>query len=115
MEIQKGALQFVREFNSSNLNSLIKIEPRIAFKRIEKLGLNPTIKDLQLFKNIHYIETVKLHLVEGKGLFYYVFNIKKIKEDLFNSGWKIGFLKNLLKIKLPYYKIYNFLTKYREQ
>ena len=114
VKIQEGAIHFVKEFNISNLNSVIKIEPDLAFKRIEKLGLNPSGRDLELFKNIPYVETVKLHLVEGKGLFYYMFHIKELKEDLYNSGWKIGFLKNLLKINLPYYKIYNFLIKHKE-
>ena len=55
-------------------------------------------------------------MVDGKvasprSMFSYVLNVKKLKQDLANSEWKIGFLKRLLVIPFPYYKIYNFLKK----
>ena len=36
---------------------------------------------------------------------------RELKEDLLDSEWKIGFMKRLFKIKLPYYKIYLLLKK----
>ena len=41
----------------------------------------------------------------------YIINPKKLKKDLLLSRWKIGFLKKLLKIKLPYIKMYKMLRK----
>ena len=115
MQIQNGALTFVKEFNSNEISNIIELNHSTTFVEMEKLGLNPTLKEIQLFENIPYIETIKLHLIERKGLFYYIFHIKKFKEDFYNSGWKIGFLKKVFKIKLPYFKIYKFLLKYKEQ
>ena len=114
MQIQEGALTFVKEFYFNEISDLINLKPETTFLEMKKLGLNPNLKDIQIFKNIPYIETTKLHLIEGKSFFYYIFHVKNIKEDLYNSGWKIGFLKNIFKITLPYYKIYSYLIKHKE-
>ena len=115
IEIQNGAIKFVKDFNVNPISKIVELKPNTTFEELEEIGLNPTLKDLKLFKDMPYVETVKMNLVEGKGLITYMFNLKKCKDDLFNSGWKIGFLKNLLKINLPYYKIYKSLLKHKEK
>lgn len=115
IRLQEGALTFVKDFFSNGISEIIDLKPDTTFIKMEKLGLEPNLKEIKLFKNIPYMETIKLHLIEGKGLIYYLFHFKKFKEDLYNSGWKIGFLKNILKIKLPYYKIYSFFIKHKEK
>lgn len=115
IKLQDGALEFVKDFDSNEISQIINFKAETTFIEMEKLGLNPNLKEIKLFRRIPYIETIKLHLIESRGLFYYIFHLKKFKEDLYNSGWKIGFLKNLFKIKLPYYKIYSFLIKRKEK
>ena len=115
VDIQNGAIKFVTDFNINPISKIIELNSNTAFEELEEMGLNPTLKDLKLFKDMPYVETVKMNLVEGKGLITYIFDLKKCKDDFFNSGWKIGFLKNLLKIKLPYYRIYKSLLKHKEK
>ena len=80
-----------------------------------QLGLNPTNKDIKLFENTPYIETAKKNMIEARSLIYYLFNIKELKKDFINSGWKIGFLKKLLKLNMPYFKIYKYLLNLKEK
>lgn len=115
IKIQEGALDFVKSFNLSSISKIIELEKDTAFLEMENLGLHPGLKDIQIFKDIPYIETEKLKLIEGKSLPYYIFHVKRIKKDLYSSGWKIGFLKNVFKINLNYVSIYNFLINYKEK
>ena len=45
-------------------------------------------------------------MASPKSLFYYLFHPRKLKVDIGKSGWTIGFMKRLFKIKLPYWNIY---------
>lgn len=115
MNIQNGALEFIKDAMNSKIESCIRINNEIAHFNILKLGLEPTLDDIKIFENIPYIETVKRKMIEKKSLIYYLFNIKRLKQDFFDSGWKIGFLKSFLKLKLPYFKLYSFLLRYKEE
>lgn len=111
-KIQNGAISFVNDFNISELKNNIKMTPEITLTGLLKLGLTPTKDDINIFCNINYTETTTHKFVENAPLLYYVFNIKKFKEDFLNSRWKIGFLKCTFKINfINYYKLYMFLKK----
>ena len=109
-EIQDGAIEFIKEFNKFKISNRI-IEPNIAWKSICKLGLKPSLYDIKLFGKISYLETIKVQFANPKSIFYYIFNFKKMYIDFCNCSWKIGFLKKLFKIDLPYYEIYRWLYK----
>jgi len=114
IELQEGALNFIRDISSSNVNKYLIMSPIVFSLNIVRLGLYPTRNDVEIFENMPYIETVKMKLIEHKRMIVYITNLKRFKEDFFNSGWKIGFLKRVFKINLPYFKIYNFLLKCKE-
>ena len=83
----------------------------MAFLNFNKLALEPTIKDTKLFINVNYKDDINSKLIINKNIFFYILNPKKFYNDFYATGWKIGFLKNILKIRLPYYKIYAFFKK----
>ena len=113
--VQEGALQFIKDFISSKDYKYFQVSNEISEVGIMQLGLNPTNKDIKLFEDIPYIETVKKNMIEARSLIYYIFNIKELKKDIINSGWKIGFLKKLLKLNMPYFKIYKYLLNLKEK
>jgi hypothetical protein len=41
-------------------------------------------------------------------------NISRLKKDFGESEWKVGFMKILFKINLPYYKIYDYFRIKRD-
>lgn len=109
--IQKGALDFNKDFRKyfnyldNNENSFLYI------KLLIELGLNPTLKQANEIGEI-YTENLETRcLAKPKSLIKYILNFKSFKNDFLSSEWKIGFLKRLFKIKLPYFKIYSLLKK----
>ena len=67
------------------------------------------LNDVKLFKGIKYKETTESKLISNKGILYYFFNIKEFYDDFYKSGWKIGFLKSVFKVNMPYYNVYNYI------
>ena len=68
-----------------------------------------------MFEKFTYSDTSKALLTTEKNLFYYIFKPKRFYEDFYKSGWKIGFLKKVFIIKLPYFKIYKILLKVKKE
>ena len=74
-------------------------------------GITPTLKDVNLFANITYLETIKGKFANPKKLIYYVIHPKEMYIDFCNCSWKIGFLKKLFKININYYNLYKLILK----
>ena len=109
-EIQRGALEFIKNFGDKD----IYLSPELLFKGIEKTGLNPTRHDLKLFANFRFFDEGETQfLAKPKKNIWYLFHIKEFKEDFLKSRWKIGFMKRIFKINLPYEKIFNYLIKFK--
>ena len=54
-----------------------------------------------------------LYLAKPKSVFYYIFHGGNLKRDFLSSRWKIGFMKRLFKISLPYEEMYRAMLKYK--
>jgi len=76
-----------------------------------EIGINPSYKQAKILGDI-YTENIKVRkLCDCKSLLHYCFHIRELKNDFLDSEWKIGFMKRLFVIPLPYYYIYSFLKK----
>lgn len=112
--LQKGALQFVESSLNDELLSEMDIAAKNAFWGIERTGNSPNMKDINLFGDFAFVdEGNKTKLANPKGMLYYLFHMKQLKYDFLMCRWKIGFLKKLFKIELPYMKIYQLLLRFR--
>ena len=112
--LQNGALKFIEDFSKYN-NYINEYTTNYFTVNLVRLLDNPT---LDIAKNIGEIYTENIftrRLASPKSLLYYIFNFNKLKFDLKDSEWKIGFCKRLFKIKLPYFKIYNILKYQRKR
>lgn len=113
-EIQAGALDFVKNYKEYTCYiDNIKVDAII--NELLNIGINPTYSQTIVFGNLNFDNMICGKLAKPMSIGYYIFHIKELKNDIFNSEWKVGFLKRLLRIKLPYYKIYSFLKKGRDK
>ncbi len=111
-KIHNGALAFVLDFNNSLLSEIIDINKDVCFKYIYETGVNPSKDDIKLFGNFRFFNNgTTVYLAKSDSLIKYLFNIEKLKKDLFDSQWKIGFLKSLLRVNISYKGIYKLLRK----
>ncbi len=101
-EIQNGALDFVRNMHQSKISDSIKWNQNIAFNNIQNLGIYPHNKELQCFGDFYYFDHQIYYLARPSLT-------TNLTKELSSSTWKIGFLKRLLRLPLPYLKIYTFI------
>lgn len=102
--IQCGAIDYIKKNKTINIKS-----PKICTKALIKRMLYPSIRDSKAFGNLLFLDDEKTYIAKPEALYKYVFNLKKLKKDFINSSWRIGFLKRLFVLKLPYYKINEIL------
>ena len=62
--------------------------------------------EYEIQKNIMFNDTDNVRLINSKSLLYYLLHLKKLKNDFFKCTWKLGFIKDVFKIKFPYYRFY---------
>ena len=78
------------------------IDAQISSMNMIKLGNNPSCCIAKEFGKLRIIDDEVQYLSNPKSLKYYLFHIKELKYDFIFTPWKIGFLKQLLKINFPY-------------
>ena len=110
LSIQKGAYLFfeiIKEYRIylENENSDLFINNFI------RIGIEPSLHNAKTFGNINSESYSNSKIASPNSLIHYLFNTKELKRNFISSGWKVGFMKRLLKIRLPYYKIYLFLKR----
>ena len=100
--IQKGALDYVR--NASNV-AVSNIETSYGIIRI---GRKATLSEVNLLGDIpFYDEGVYSKLAAPESIWFYIMHPLLFKRDFIKCTWRIGFLRRLFKVRLPYEWIYN--------
>lgn len=102
--IQKGALDFVKDYNQSAIKDYIDWNAELAFHRMICLGTDSRKRDLNILGDIYFFDHKILLLAHPSPRIF--FNPFKLKKEFSSAPWKIGYLKRLLNIKLPYLTIY---------
>ena len=86
-----------------------------SFLKLAETFINPTKEIAENFGNMKFLDDEDKFIAKPNKLINYL-NIKKFIKDYKTCIWRIGFLKRVLKIKLPYYKINMFIrNKYLEK
>lgn len=110
-EIQQGAISFIEDFMASTVSEKILVNSRTAFANLRNAGNYPNKHVLNLFSKIRFLEETPVYLAKPDSILTYVKSVKKFKKSFYYSKWKIGFLKNLIKIPLPYKRIYELAKR----
>lgn len=109
-DIQKGALDFIKRFGGIDIN----ISADTLYAGLSETGLKPKKEDIEMFADFRFFDEAEtLYLAKPKSLFYYLSHIGNLKKDFLSSRWKIGFMKRLFKISLPYEAIYKVMLKFK--
>lgn len=108
--IQIGAKCFCKDF-IKYIGDISLENNRYWTDRLLNICVSPSNRQVKKLGNIKtdYLKDSKL--VNYKGIKYYLFHPGQIAVDFHESEWKIGFLRRIIKIKLPYKKIYMILKK----
>lgn len=110
MDIQRGALDFIKRFGDMDLN----VSADTLYEGLSETGLKPKKEDIDMFADFRFFdEGETLYLAKPKSVFYYIFHVGNLKRDFLSSRWKIGFMKRLSKISLPYEEMYRAMLKYK--
>lgn len=105
--LQQGALDFINIAAKNRILEMFDFSVDDLFYGIHQTGINPDRSDLDLFANIEfYDEGVTEKLASPQSIFCYLGHIKDLKRDFLACRWKIGFMKKLFKMNLPYQKMY---------
>lgn len=103
--IQNGALEYV----ARNINEKLPCEEKSLFMPLVKFGMYPSLNQTKLFKFFYTTDGERLYFLPQKPLFSY--KLKEFIQDLRNSMWKTGFMKEAFKIPFPYFWIYQLMKK----
>lgn len=109
--IRNGAKDFVKIVKNLKSFEVYKLNGQDSYTPLKSFGINPYVKDIDYFSKFRYLSEEIVYFSNSKGVFYYIIHPSKFKTDLYKSRWKIGFMKETFKIKLPYSKIYKILKK----
>ncbi|MBQ1663592.1 MAG: hypothetical protein II057_03465, partial [Clostridia bacterium] len=107
-EWQQGALDFVAYAGDDPYAEKVTDLRDWAMPLIE-FGKSPTLRGVKLFSFFYNVDGTKQYFVAQKPLWKY--RPKELVHDLSNSVWKTGFMKSVLKVPFPYFKIYDILRK----
>lgn len=114
-QLQQGALQFAQDFsNAAEITKLIlsNNDNKIMFNNLYAVGTDPKKNNIKQFGWFTFFnDGSKVHLAQPLKIYQYLSKPSRLKKDIYDSQWKIGFLKSLLKIDLPYLSIFKYLRK----
>lgn len=110
-DIQKGAIQFVKDAVGSVAMKDVELSPIVAADKLVRIGNYPRKQELEYASNISFFDTENNKLIEKLTL-------REIKSGLKiyfnNSKWKIGFIKMNFPF-IPFLpQIYAFFRKIRK-
>ena len=105
---QQGALDFVAYAASSKKAKKVR-DLRAFAEPLVEFGKQPPLWGVKLFSFFYNVDGTKQYFVAQKPLWQY--RPRELVHDLSNSVWKTGFMKSVLKVPFPYFKIYDILRK----
>ena len=107
--IRNGILSFI-EIVSRLLNfDTYLLDGYDAFLPLKSFGINPYLYDVKQFSRFRYFSEETVYFSNAKSIVYYLLHLNELKNDIYHARWKVGFMKELLKINLPYLEIYKKL------
>lgn len=109
--VQTGALKFVRDYKNSILSSELFLSSQICTKAFCNLTMKPFKEELNTIGQMDYDDFGISRIAAPDPLIIYLRHPRKLYNDLKHCPWRIGFIYKLLKVRLPYGKIYSFARK----
>lgn len=103
-EIQNSAKEYINDALKERQYVITNL-PRVYFNNLVSLGSFPNIEIANRFGNLIFEDGHQSFLGKPNSFLFYVKNIKKLVIDYHDAHWKIGFLKRILYLTIPYAKL----------
>lgn len=110
--IQKGALDFIKDFSKINYDLDMDISNEILIDKFIKLISSPSMREVEVFGDFLFYDYGESFLAKPPNFIKSLVNPKEVLKDFRKSNWKIGYMKRLIKINLNYLKIYCTLKNF---
>jgi len=109
-DMQEGALHYVRLMKSGY--GVREISWQAGYRNVMNVTKRPRIMDVRLLGRLSHVNHGRrVFLAVPKRRWSYLLHPRQLKEDFIDSGWKIGFLKSLFLLPLPYNSILKLIRK----
>lgn len=105
-EYQSGAISFVKYMFSVMPLNAIHVSPEVAIYAFEQMQTRPTFEQAQLWGNFRFVNYTYSYLAVPRHLTYYLLHPKQFRKEFLVCNWKIGFMRRLFRVPLPYDRIY---------
>ncbi len=113
-QIQNGALEFVANAAQNEYLMEMNFSADELFSCLRECGANPKKVDINMFADFRFFDEGEVNrLADPKKIVYYICHLRELKSDFLKCRWKTGFMKRLLKMNLPYEKLYNQLLVFK--
>lgn len=111
-EYQHGAITFVKEFAKAFPGGLLPVPARIAWRNFTVMCLKPALWEAKLWGDFRVFDNIIMLVAPIEKATYYLRHPRRLKNDFMACVWKIGFMKRLFKLPLPYDRLY-WIMKHR--
>lgn len=109
-EIQKGVLDGVKAIKRT-IELWQETTVDDAFMALYELTKKPTLKESRIFGELCFYDGNLYPLAKPKSILDYMFNPTLFLKDFSSSGWKVGFMKRMIKIPFPYASLLENIKK----
>lgn len=106
---QEGALQMIRIAGAFCNRCGVRLAPDISFARMARMGTNPTLTEAQLWGDFRVSDMVTTVIARPGSVREILCDLRGFKKNFMLSGWKIGFMKRMFRIPLPYDRMYRLM------
>lgn len=108
---QDGALKVIRTAGAFCDRSGFRLSPELSFARMARMGTAPTLKEAKLWGEFRVSDMVTTVMARPGGIRKILRDPSGFKKDFMLSGWKIGLMRRLLRLPLPYNRMYLWMQK----
>lgn len=110
--IQSKALIFLKMIKEDDIfKSNLKIPEDILMVSYANFAVYPEMNTINIYGKFQFLNDGKIrNLLPDYGILYYIFHLRKLKQDLNECFCKIFFLRKLFKVNFPYFKLLKFLA-----
>lgn len=108
-EYQSGALKLIGYINKVFCQAIPSLDSKTAIYDLMRVGLYPTLGEAQMWGDFRFFNNGILYLGRPRKRTFYLLHPGQFKKDFMALGWRIGFLKRLCVLPLPYNGFLRFI------
>lgn len=109
-DIQKGAMYYIELMKDGY--GVLDVDWHVGYHNVKNATKYPQLKDVSLLGGLSHVNHGrKVYLAKPRSRLEYFCHPRRLKVDFIDSGWKIGFLKKLFILPLPYNRILKIVRK----